>query len=96
LTPSSTAEVNSDPAGLADGGQMLQGVDGVQLQGQLSVPPHPSGTLAQLTPSAVQVVGVHPQTLATPPPPQVAGAVQLLPQLRVPPQASGMVPQFLP
>src|SRR5262245_8502411 len=36
-----------------------------------------------------------PHTLATPPPPQVWGAVQT-PQVSVPPQPSGMVPQFLP
>src|SRR5437016_180173 len=36
-----------------------------------------------------------PQTFATPPPPQVCGAVQT-PQVSVPPQPSGMVPQFFP
>ena len=36
-----------------------------------------------------------PQTLATPPPPQVWGEVQV-PQVSVPPQPSEMVPQFLP
>src|SRR5438552_2924838 len=36
-----------------------------------------------------------PQTFATPPPPQVRGAVQT-PQVSVPPQPSGMVPQFFP
>src|SRR5207248_10768803 len=34
-----------------------------------------------------------PQTFATPPPPQVCGAVQT-PQVSVPPQPSGIVPQF--
>jgi len=36
-----------------------------------------------------------PQTFATPPPPQVCGAVQT-PQVSVPPQPSGIVPQFFP
>ena len=36
-----------------------------------------------------------PQTFATPPPPQVRGAVQT-PQVSVPPQPSGIVPQFFP
>src|SRR5262250_261888 len=36
-----------------------------------------------------------PQTFATPPPPQVCGAVQA-PQVSVPPQPSGIVPQFFP
>ena len=36
-----------------------------------------------------------PQTLVTPPPPQVCGAVQA-PQVSVPPQPFGIVPQFLP
>src|SRR5215510_2420168 len=44
---------------------------------------------------SVAVAGAAPQTLATPPPPQVWGAVQT-PQVRVPPQPSRMVPQFLP
>src|SRR5215510_9650338 len=44
---------------------------------------------------SVAVAGATPQTLATPAPPQVWGAVQT-PQVRVPPQPSGMVPQFLP
>src|SRR5262245_34096547 len=38
---------------------------------------------------------VMPQTFATPPPPQVCGAVQA-PQVSVPPQPSGIVPQFFP
>src|SRR5262249_28411274 len=38
---------------------------------------------------------VMPQTFATPPPPQVCGAVQT-PQVSVPPQPSGIVPQFVP
>jgi hypothetical protein len=42
---------------------------------QLSVPPHPSGTLPHCVP---QDALVHPQTLAVPPPPQVLGDVQLL------------------
>ena len=41
------------------------------------------------------VAGATPQTLATPAPPQVAGAVQT-PQVSVPPQPSGIVPQFFP
>src|SRR5437899_3968046 len=36
-----------------------------------------------------------PQTFATPPPPQVCGAVQA-PQVSVPPQPSEIVPQFFP
>src|SRR5712691_2618892 len=44
---------------------------------------------------AVDAVGLPPQTLATPPPPQVWGAVQE-PQVSVPPQPSAIVPQFLP
>jgi hypothetical protein len=36
-----------------------------------------------------------PQTLATPPPPQVWGAVHV-PQVSVPPQPSAMLPQFFP
>jgi hypothetical protein len=40
-------------------------------------------------------LGVQPQTLAVPPPPQVCGDVQV-PQVSVPPQPSLIVPQFLP
>src|SRR5438132_1380504 len=51
----------------------------------------------QFLPCAAQVVGVQvvPQTLRTPPPPQVWGEVQE-PQLTVPPQPSEMQPQLLP
>jgi hypothetical protein len=49
----------------------------------------------QLSPRAAQVVGVHPQTLGLPVPPQVWGAVQV-PQLSVPPHPSGMDPQLSP
>ena len=54
---------------------------------QLRVPPQPSATEPQFLPSAAQLVGVQPQTLAVPPPPQVWGEVHV-PQLRVPPQPS--------
>jgi hypothetical protein len=49
----------------------------------------------QFLPSAAQVVGVQPQTLGVPPPPQLWFPEQV-PQLIEPPQPSEMVPQFLP
>jgi hypothetical protein len=36
-----------------------------------NVPPHPSGQLPHVLPSVVQLVGVHPHTFGTPPPPHV-------------------------
>ena len=62
---------------------------------QLRVPPQPSEAEPQLKPSPEHVFGVHPQTLAVPPPPQVWGAVQV-PQFRVPPHPSEAVPQLKP
>ena len=44
---------------------------------------------------SVAVVDEAPQTLPTPPPPQVCGAVQA-PQLTVPPHPSEIAPQFFP
>jgi hypothetical protein len=49
----------------------------------------------QFLPCAAHVVGVQPQTLAVPLPPQLCGEEQL-PQLKVPPQPLEIVPQFLP
>jgi hypothetical protein len=51
---------------------------------QLSVPPHLSLMLPQFFPSAAHEVGVQPQTLGTPPPPQLALPEQP-PQSIVPP-----------
>jgi hypothetical protein len=55
------------------------------------VPPHPSDA-PHVFP---EQVGVQPQTLAVPPPPQLCGAVQL-PHERFPPQPSATEPQFFP
>src|SRR5881397_180359 len=56
----------------------------------------PARPVAVRVSSAVAGAGAPtPQTLATPPPPQVCGAVQT-PQVSVPPQPSGIVPQFFP
>src|SRR5215468_6383034 len=77
--------------------------------GKLATPVVPTETLSPtgeetirspLRPAAVSVsvaapVGPPPQTLATPPPPQVWGAVQV-PQVSVPPQPSAMLPQVVP
>ena len=66
---------------------------------QLITSAQPSEMPPQFLPSAEQVVGVQvepaPQTLATPPPPQVSVPEQL-PQVIWPPQPSGIVPQSLP
>jgi hypothetical protein len=53
------------------------------------------GIEPQFLPWAAQVVGVQPQTLGVPPPPQVFVPVQA-PQVRVPPQPLEIEPQFLP
>src|SRR5437667_11063576 len=79
--------------------------------GKVAEPVNPTGTLSPAggdeTVSPARPVAVRvssavagagaptPQTFATPPPPQVCGAVQT-PQVSVPPQPSGMVPQFFP
>jgi hypothetical protein len=57
----------------------------------------PERPLALRVSWVVDVVDVvpPPQTLATPPPPQVWGEVQV-PQVSVPPQPSVIVPQFFP
>jgi hypothetical protein len=60
---------------------------------QLSVPPHPSGTVPQFLDP--HVCGVHAQTFGTLPAPHVSKPVHV-PQFRVPPHPSGTVPQFLP
>jgi hypothetical protein len=64
--------------------------------------PHPSGGVPQLSPSIVQVVGVHAPTphwfgVPTPmnPPPQVRPGMHV-PQLSIPPQLSENVPQVAP
>src|SRR5439155_25838849 len=78
---------------------------------KLAEPVVPTGTLSpagvELTVSPARPVAVRvssavagagaptPQTLATPPPPQICGAVQT-PQVSVPPHPSGIVPQFNP
>ena len=61
-----------------------------------TVPPHPFGTVPQLSPAGQFVAGVQPHTLAVPPPPQVCGAVQAPPQATVPPHPLGTVPQLSP
>ena len=60
---------------------------------QFSVPPQPSETMPQLSPSAAHVVGTHVvvQTLFV----QVWPMLHV-PQLNVPPHPSGMLPQFFP
>src|SRR5213594_2153894 len=79
--------------------------------GKVAEPVDPTGTLSpagvEETVSPARPVAVRvsaavagagaptPQTFATPPPPQVCGAVQT-PQVSVPPQPSGIVPQFFP
>ena len=63
---------------------------------QLTVPPQPLGTVPQLSPAGQVVIGVQPQTLGVPPPPQLCGAVQAGPQVSVPPQPSERVPQLAP
>src|SRR5439155_21165670 len=56
----------------------------------------PARPLAVRVSAAVAGAGAPtPQTLATPPPPQVCGPVQT-PHVSVPPQPSGIVPQFFP
>lgn len=50
--------------------------------------PHPA-------PASAQVLGVHPQTLGVPPPPQVSGTLQV-PQLSWCPHPSSTVPQVAP
>src|SRR5947207_7070857 len=56
----------------------------------------PARPVAVSVSSAVTGAGAPtPQTFATPPPPQVCGAVQT-PHVSVPPQPSGIVPQFFP
>ncbi len=60
-----------------------------------TVPPHPSGTVPQLSPAGQLVSGMHPHTLGVPLPPQVNGAVQV-PHATVPPQPLGTVPQLSP
>jgi hypothetical protein len=62
---------------------------------QLSIPPHSFGMDPQFAPSAAQVVGVQPHTLAVPPPPQVLKPLHE-PQLSMPPQPFGAVPQLNP
>ncbi len=64
---------------------------------QVTVPPQPLGMVPQLSPAGQVVMGVQllPHWLATPPPPQVCGAVQV-PQATVPPQPLGTVPQLSP
>lgn len=65
---------------------------------QVSRPPQPSGMNPQLSPAHATdcAIGVHwlspPQTLATPPPPQVAGEMQV-PHWTMPPQPSAIGPQ---
>ena len=63
---------------------------------QETVPPQPSGTVPQFDPPGHMPVGVHPHLLATPPPPQVLGAMQAGPQKMMLPQPSGTVPQSDP
>src|SRR5437867_10584194 len=79
--------------------------------GKVAEPVDPTGTLSpagvEETVSPARPVAVRvssavagagaptPQTFATPPPPQVSGAVQT-PHVSVPPQPSGIVPQFFP
>jgi len=58
------------------------------------VPPQPFEIVPQFFPCSSQVVGVQPQTLAEPPPPQVCRPLQLLPQAIESPQPSEMEPQF--
>src|SRR5207245_4863365 len=56
----------------------------------------PAGVERTVSPARpVARVSVGPQTFATPPPPQICGAVQV-PQVSVPPQPSRIVPQFFP
>jgi hypothetical protein len=72
---------------------------------QSSRPPQPSPTAPQFAPTSVQLRGVHaaplsptyglPQTLGTPPPPQMYGALHA-PQSSKPPQPSPTGPQFAP
>jgi hypothetical protein len=57
--------------------------------------PQPSSICPQSAASAAQLVGVHPHTFETPPPPQLS-PVGHAPQSRVLPQPSLIVPQFLP
>ena len=61
---------------------------------QVTEPPHPSEAVPQLSPAGHVVIGVQPQTLGAPPPPQVSGEVQAGPQVTVPPHPLGMVPQL--
>src|SRR4051812_43988588 len=70
-----------------------------QVSGHCCVPPQPLPMVPQYwpPPGGLQPIGVQsdtgaPQTPATPPPPQVCGAVQV-PQSRVAPQPSPMLPQ---
>jgi len=60
-----------------------------------SVPPQPSDTEPQLSPSAAHVVGVQPHWFGTPEPPHICPDGHA-PQLRVPPQPSGAEPHVSP
>jgi hypothetical protein len=62
---------------------------------QVRSPPQPSEIAPHVAPCASQVVGVQPQTLSVPPPPQLWGA-EHVPQFSVPPQPSEISPQFRP
>ena len=61
----------------------------------MSVPPQPSGMVPQLSPVGHLVIGVQPQTLAVPPPPQVAGD-EHEPHVTRPPHPLETVPQLSP
>jgi hypothetical protein len=63
---------------------------------QVTDPPQPLEMVPQLAPPSQPVIGVQPQTLAVPPPPQVCGSVHAGPQLTWPPQLSETVPQLSP
>lgn len=63
---------------------------------QLTLPPHPSGTVPQLAPPGQVVIRVQPQRFAVPglPPPHVSKPVQLPQSSCGPSQPSSMRPQF--
>ena len=63
---------------------------------QSSVPPQPSLATPHSAPTSEHFLGVHPQTLASPPPAHVVGDGQTLPQSSIDPHLSGIMPQFFP
>jgi len=63
---------------------------------QSSVPPHPSGMVPQLAPSAAHVLGVQPHVYGVVPPPHVSGKTHGSPQSSAVPHPSSGLPHVAP